>query len=339
MPTPPEPVSRNVSVRHLVAHGLQAGRLSAAQADAVLRFEQVLPTLAQWRDFLRRLFLFTGALALACGVVFFFAFNWQDLPRLSKFGLLQGVLSIAALYAWRRGPDDLAGRAGLLGAMLLCGALLAYLGQTYQTGADTFELFLAWALLITPWAIAARLGAAWALWLALVNLAVLLYFARARSDPLEIFLEAEGGHVWLFWLNGAVLLLAEWLTRASPARLFARFAGVFVLVCAGAGLAGWSFGIDAGPHAWQVTLSRLAMLATLIGFLAFYRRLHDMVMLAATVAVFIALATSVVWRMSVEAVDPLWALLVLGVFLIVSSAAAAAWLRAVQRRRQGEGLP
>ena len=44
-----------------------------------------------------------------------------------------------------------AGKAALLAASLFVGALLALIGQIYQTGADTFEMFAAWAALILPW--------------------------------------------------------------------------------------------------------------------------------------------------------------------------------------------
>ena len=39
---------------------------------------------------------------------------------------------------------------------LLTGALLALSGQVYQTGADTFELFAWWAVLILPWVLVSR---------------------------------------------------------------------------------------------------------------------------------------------------------------------------------------
>jgi uncharacterized membrane protein len=340
MPKSPEPDSLNVPVRQLVADGLRSRRLSGTEADAVLRSEGVLPDAPQWREFLRRLFMYTGALACAIGVVFFFAFNWQELPRFAKFALLQGGVLIAAAYAWRRGPGQLAGQAALLGAMLLCGALLAYLGQTYQTGADTFQLFLAWAVLILPWVVAAHLGAAWALWLVLVNLAVLLYFGRASSEPLDLFLEVYGGHLALFWLNLVVLLVAEWTLRASAARLFPRFAGVLVLACAGPGLIGFIVDGDAGGHGWLLSVSRFAMLAAIVGFLLFYRRRRDMVMLAATLFAAIIISTCVLWRIFFDHIDldESGGILMLGLFLIGSSAAAAAWLRATQRQWQQGAL-
>ena len=51
-----------------------------------------------------------------------------------------------------------AGKAALLAAALLTGGLLALIGQTYQTGADTFELFATWAALILPWVLAIQQG-------------------------------------------------------------------------------------------------------------------------------------------------------------------------------------
>src|SRR5699024_11365250 len=41
----------------------------------------------------------------------------------------------------------------LLIASIITGSLLALFGQVYQTGADTWQLFFAWAILITPWEI------------------------------------------------------------------------------------------------------------------------------------------------------------------------------------------
>jgi len=55
------------------------------------------------------------------------------------------------------------------------GGMLALYGQTYQTGANTYELFLVWAFLITPWALIARLPALWVLWLVILHVAYIFY--------------------------------------------------------------------------------------------------------------------------------------------------------------------
>ena len=54
----------------------------------------------------------------------------------------------------------------MLFAALLVGALLALVGQTYQTGADTFELFAVCAAAILPWVLVACFPTLWVLWLA-----------------------------------------------------------------------------------------------------------------------------------------------------------------------------
>ncbi|MGZ6299339.1 MAG: hypothetical protein ACXWMN_02450, partial [Candidatus Limnocylindria bacterium] len=42
-------------------------------------------------------------------------------------------------------------------------------GQHYQTGADPFELFLAWMVLVMPWAVAARSWLSWGVVIALAD--------------------------------------------------------------------------------------------------------------------------------------------------------------------------
>jgi uncharacterized membrane protein len=60
-------------------------------------------------------------------------------------------------------------------AFFLTGALLALFGITYQTGADTYELFVAWALLGLPFTLAGASGAAWAAWWVVMNVAMALF--------------------------------------------------------------------------------------------------------------------------------------------------------------------
>ena len=69
------------------------------------------------------------------------------------------------------------GKAVLLLLGLLTGALLALTGQVYQTGADTYELFGWWAVLILPWVLVGRFSPLWLVWLALLNLTVHFYFS------------------------------------------------------------------------------------------------------------------------------------------------------------------
>ena len=92
------------------------------------------------------------------------------------------VCALAAAWAGLR----LRTAAGARGAIprplalagILLGALLALLGQTYQTGADTWELFAWWAVLLLPWALAAASQAVWLLWTLVVNVAMVLWLGE-----------------------------------------------------------------------------------------------------------------------------------------------------------------
>ena len=136
----------------------------------------VTPPPAEWRAFLDRMLLWLGAAALAAAAVFFVAANWDALGRFAKFALVEAAIVAAVVVTLWRGMDSLAGRAALFAAAMLIGVLLALVGQVYQTGADTYELFAAWALAILAWAVISRQPAVWILWLALINLAVASYY-------------------------------------------------------------------------------------------------------------------------------------------------------------------
>lgn len=117
------------------------------------------------------------------GVIFWVAANWDTLGHLGRFGLLEAVLVVAALGAVLR-P---AWRAPLaLLVFLVTGGLLASIGQTYQTGADPWQLFALWALLGLPLAWVVRHDALWAPW------------AVVFTTALSLWVHTHTGHAWRF---------------------------------------------------------------------------------------------------------------------------------------------
>jgi len=136
------------------------------------------------------LLLFGSALVLA-GVIFFFAYNWAEMGRFLKFVLIElGILACFSA-AYFRGLIRLSGKILLLSASVLVGVLLAVYGQTYQTGADAFELFLGWAVLILGWVLISEFAALWIVWLILVNTGAILYWKQvghpSHSIPYGLF--------------------------------------------------------------------------------------------------------------------------------------------------------
>lgn len=131
-----------------------------------------------WYRFFTRFTAITSATALVLALIFFIAYNWIYMGKIGKFGLVEGALTLSilgyALLAYR-GIYPFAQQLLLLIASVITGGLLALVGQVYQTGADSWQLFFAWAVFIIPWVLIARLPALWLLWLGLVNLSFMLY--------------------------------------------------------------------------------------------------------------------------------------------------------------------
>jgi uncharacterized membrane protein len=130
---------------------------------------------AFWSLWARRALLAFGAGHLLAGIVFFFAYNWADLPDLAKFAVVEGALVAAVIAVLLLGLDRLHGQVAVIAASVLTGVLLAVIGQVYQTGADAYQLFVAWMLLILPWTFASRSAAQWLLWLVVAGIALALY--------------------------------------------------------------------------------------------------------------------------------------------------------------------
>ncbi len=297
---------------------LQAGRVQPGREHAALRHAGLVPAGADWSAFLGQLTLWLGTLAVASAVIFFFAFNWESLGRLAKLGLVEAAILAALLGAWRLDLDSAAGKAVLTLLALLVGALLALTGQIYQTGADTYELFAWWAVLILPWVLIGRFAPLWLVWLALLNLAVWLYFSLAWSGEALLWtLLALDSLALAAWEAGHRHGIG-WLRDSWPPRLAAIAGGAMAT-----GLALWTiFDGGLGLLGW----------AAWIGLLYFwYRHVRpDLFMLAGGV---LSLIVTVVASMSRSMLDDAAGYLVVGLVVIAMSAGGAMWLNRLAREK------
>ena len=297
------------------------------KVDAALAAAGVTPSTADWQRFISSLLLWLGAVLLAAGVIFFFAYNWDAMGRFAKFGLIEAVLAMTVVAALVAGPDTAAGKASLLLAALLTGGLLALVGQTYQTGADPYELFAIWALLILPWTFVSRLPALWLLLLLLLNLAVILYFQAFRGMFGILF--TSGVVVWaLALLNAAALVLWElaasrgisWLQERWPVRIVSAASGISVTA-----LTLWAIVElnDVGPIAF------LAYAAWLAGVYFYYRhRVRDLFVLAGGVLSVIVTVATLLSKQILRGGDA-GGFLIIGIVVIAMSAAGAWWLKSI----------
>lgn len=129
----------------------------------------------QWNQFLSILLLAAGIGFTVAGIIFFFAYNWNELPKFAKLGIVEVLLATTALLTIFTRWKTLVKQILLTGATFLIGTLFAVFGQIYQTGADAYDLFLGWTLFTLLWAIAMRFAPLWLTWIGLLCTTIWLY--------------------------------------------------------------------------------------------------------------------------------------------------------------------
>jgi uncharacterized membrane protein len=310
----------------------QQGSLDPPALARALVLSGHRPDRRAWGQFVDYLLLSLGALFLVSGIVFFFAYNWEDLPRFGRFGLLEAaiLLGAAATHYW--GLQALPGKVALTVTALLVGVLLAVFGQEYQTGADSYLLFLNWGLLIAAWVLISNFDVLWAILLVLANLTLFLYWNQVLPD--SYYPQAET----LFVLNGAALIAWEGLHRRGWDWLQARWLPRLLAMVT----FGWIlfptvevifalFERDyqlATIHYWAPAIYLLWLLFVLF----FYTRwVRDLFMLTVAMLSIIIVTTTLLGRALTE-VDVTITFLGAGLAVIGQAALAVTWLRRIANR-------
>ncbi|MGL5003127.1 MAG: DUF2157 domain-containing protein, partial [Casimicrobium sp.] len=158
-----EQISQDPAINDALLRTLAGTGALSANAFARARIlAGIAPTRATWFTFLERVFVIGGAALASAALVCFIAYNWDALGRWFRFALFEGAVLLFAIGAMWFVSKPLLSKAFAVLAYFALGGLLAFVGQTYQTGADTYQLFFAWAALGLIWCFAARW---WGLWL------------------------------------------------------------------------------------------------------------------------------------------------------------------------------
>lgn len=309
----------------------ESGLLGEHQLKAAADIAPLVPARRDWVGMLDRILGFGGVLLIGAAVIFFFAYNWDELHRFTKIGLAIATLAAMAGTAMVVAPFGLAYRAALFGACVATGALLALIGQTYQTGADMWALFAGWAALMTPFAALSRSSASWALWLIVLNAALLRALSQSLWFPLFGLLSHASSLFAIAGLNLAVLILLECgLARMliAPTRHLHRLAavGLFAPLVSGA-IIGW----------WDDRLASLtlAFYCAAAGAIFVYHRLRpDLPILALALYGTIAVTTAAfVVKVQVESFI---ALNLVALLVIAASGGAGMWLTRLYRASRSQ---
>ena len=285
------------------------------------------PTPAEWRAFAAQLLQAAGLCSLGAGLLFFVAANWKAWGLAGRFGLLESGLLLCVAAALWQPPPSRVGRCALLLATLFTGALLALYGQAYQTGADLYELFFAWALLALPFAVAALSGAVWAAWWVVLDAGLALACGTLSPDH----------YLWRFFdgwsRDRAALLMLPCLANLLGAGLFHRLGRtrfeqaapqwlVRLLLTAGLGY-GTAAALPGTTDNGAACLALYAAISVGIAIAAWPAR-HDVVPLTALAGSWIVISTA--WLGSQMRLSDLGTVFVVATWLICSSTASAALL-------------
>ncbi len=313
------------SARSRILHLIDEGMLDPKNTEAAMEAAGVFPGPRDWYRFVERLLLGLGVLAVATGVVFFVAYNWDALGKFGKFALVEGAMIVSLLPLLRYDPDSHIGRFALLGASILVGALLALFGQIYQTGADTWQLFAAWGALILPWVVLGRFVPLWLLWIGIVNVAIALYFTLFR-----LFLFAGTADMAIAMVLFNALVLIVWESRQPAASEGDHRIGVR-LVATVTGVAATVLALDLiiGGSRHVHLLEGVIWFVWLVVHCWVYRqRIRDLFLLAGGCLSLIVVGSTVLIRAMIEGrVYDAVVFLIMALILVLAGSSAAAWLR------------
>jgi len=324
-------------------------KLSEQAQQRAFVLSNLRPDNAAWLQFIDRFLLICGVTLAVVGVVAFFAYNWVDLHKFGKFALIELGLVIAVLVTYFKGLKKLSGKAALFVAAVLTGVLLAVYGQTYQTGADPYGLFLTWAILISGWALIGRNPGLWLLLLVLANVSLILYWTqivhpedwtRELASVLGPFAGITFSLMdfslaqWVFSLNVLALVLWEFFRKRSAdwmrGRTFPRIIAIFALVPIVISTLIFVFtsGSDV-EHYWGIRYVSPIFFAAFTGLALFYfsRIQIDMFILAVSLLALIVIVTSVLARAMDGGFEMFF---LLSILVIAQSAGAAHWLRKIK---------
>ena len=157
---------------------------------------------ASWYRFLKLFFITLGVSFTTTGILFFFAYNWMDLHKFIKIGLIEALLIGTTLIAVFFKLNQTIKNILLSAAAMFVGVSYAVFGQVYQTNADAYDFFLAWTFFVTIWAVVSHFAPLWIIYIALINFTLFLYAEQVAYHWNEVFLITI-----IFWVNSLFLIL------------------------------------------------------------------------------------------------------------------------------------
>ncbi|WP_266203296.1 DUF2157 domain-containing protein [Pontibacter kalidii] len=216
---------RQSITRELIYSIARHSNWHAASIENKLRSEGLYATPRNWATFIRLFLLGAGASFTLAGVIFFFAYNWADMHKFVKLGLLEFLVLAITIAALVPSFSKTLRNVLLTASAVLVGVLFAVYGQIYQTGANAFDFFWGWTYCVVLWVLVANFQPLWFVFLALLNTTFILYTQQVATHwGFALVLDA------LFILNAGAVVVWEVLAAKGKVnvqhRWFPRIVGL-----------------------------------------------------------------------------------------------------------------
>lgn len=180
---------------------------SAEGIEQSFRSERIYASRPAWVMFLHYFLLTAGVSFTVAGIIFFFAYNWDELSAFTRFGILLLLIISGISVVLFSGFRLLIRQIILTGTAIVTGALFAVYGQAYPTIADPSQLFLLWTIFTVLYAVASAFTPLWLLLFILANTTLILHTGENRHHWSDVEI-----HNLLFLVNLFFFVLLEWLS-------------------------------------------------------------------------------------------------------------------------------
>lgn len=213
-----------------------------------------------WKKFLQLFFISLGICFTTAGILFFFAYNWEDLHKFYKIGITEGLIIITTLTVLFSKIKELFKNIILTGASVLVGVLFAVFGQIYQTGANAYDFFLGWTMAITLWVLISNFAPLWLVFLTLINTTIILYSQQVASDWQDLFLL-----LLLFIVNTLFLISSIYISKIRQTTHQTWFTNLIALAACFIATIGISAGIFEDADTSFISLLLVVLLSYTLG--------------------------------------------------------------------------
>lgn len=168
--------------------------------------EKVYSSQKEWKKFLQSFFVTLGAIFSTTGVIFFFAYNWADLHKFIKIGIVQVLLISLVSFELLSKLNNRVKNILLTASSVLVGVLFAVFGQVYQTGANAYDFFLGWTVFVFLWVFISNFPPLWLLFLVLINTTFIFYSEQVASNWSTILVFTVLAFMNMLFLITAILV-------------------------------------------------------------------------------------------------------------------------------------